>query len=112
MIFIDNKEVNNREIDHMKVDPMVPFCCLPCVAITCYFDRIDQLHPCKYYMKFKFKNLKSFCEKNMLSTALGFEPSSFDCRSTALTTELHRRWTSPSPEEDFHISPSGSALWL
>ena len=28
-------------------------------------------------------------EKKTLSTALGFEPRSFDYRSTALTTELH-----------------------
>ena len=35
-------------------------------------------------------------EKKTLSTALGFEPRSFDCRSTALTTELHRRPTSSS----------------
>ena len=41
-----------------------------------------------------------------LSTALGFEPRPFDCRSTALTTELHRRPTSPSPQEDLLISPS------
>ena len=39
-------------------------------------------------------------EKKTLSTALGFEPRSFGGRSTALTTELHRRPTSPSPQED------------
>ena len=42
----------------------------------------------------EFENLSM--EKKTLSTALGFEPRSFDCRSTALTTELHRRPTSPS----------------
>ena len=41
-------------------------------------------------------------EKKTLTTALGFEPWSFDCRSTALTTELHRRSTS-SPQEDLLI---------
>ena len=35
----------------------------------------------------EFKNLS--VEKKTLSTALGFEPRSFDCRSTALTTELY-----------------------
>ena len=39
----------------------------------------------------EFENLS--VEKMTLSTALGFEPRSFDCRSTALTTELHRRVT-------------------
>ena len=42
-------------------------------------------------------------EKKTLSTALGFEPRSFDCRSTALTTELHRRQTSPSPQVELLI---------
>ena len=36
-------------------------------------------------------NLKSYCGKKTLSTELGFEPRCFDCRSTALTTELHRK---------------------
>ena len=58
----------------------------------------------------EFENLS--VEKKTLSTALGIEPMSFDCRSTALTTELHRRPTSPSPQEDLLISPSGSALRL
>ena len=52
----------------------------------------------------EFENLS--VEKKTLSTALGFKPRSFDCRSTALTTELHRRPTSPSPQEDFLISPT------
>ena len=56
------------------------------------------------------KNLKSFCEKKTFSTALGFNPRSFDYQSTALTTELHRRPKSPAPQEDFLISPSDSAL--
>ena len=43
----------------------------------------------------EFENLS--VEKKTLSTALGFEPRSFNCRSTPLTTELHRRPTSPSP---------------
>ena len=34
----------------------------------------------------EFKNLSG--EKMTLSTALGFEPRSFDCRSTALQTQL------------------------
>ena len=54
-------------------------------------------------------NIKEFenpsVEKKTLPTALGFEPQSFDCRSTALTTELHRHLTSPSPLEDLLISP-------
>ena len=58
----------------------------------------------------EFDNLS--VEKKTLSTALGFEPRSFDCLSNALTTELHRRPTSPSPQEDLLISPSGSALRL
>ena len=33
----------------------------------------------------EFENLS--VEKKTLSTALGFEPRSFDCRSTALTTD-------------------------
>ena len=41
----------------------------------------------------EFENL--YMEKKTLSTALGFEPRSFDCRLTAVTTELHRRPTSP-----------------
>ena len=64
-----------------------------------------------YNYKFKeFENLS--VEKKTFSTALGFEPRSFDCGSTALTTELHRRPTFPSPQEDLLISPSGSALRL
>ena len=51
-------------------------------------------------------------EKKTLSTALGFDPWYFDCRSTALTTELHRCPTSPSPQEDLVISPGGSAFLL
>ena len=51
-------------------------------------------------------------EKKTLLTVLGFEPRSFDCRSTALTTELHTRPTSLSPQEDLVISPGGSALRL
>ena len=43
----------------------------------------------------EFENLS--VEKKTLLTALLFEPRSFDCRSTALTTELHRRPTFPSP---------------
>ena len=58
----------------------------------------------------EFENLS--VEKKTLSTALGFEPRSFDCRSNALTTELHRRPKSSSPREDLLISPSGSALRL
>ena len=58
----------------------------------------------------EFENLS--VEKKTLSTALGFEPRSFDCRSTALTTELHRGPTSNSPQEDLLISLSGSALRL
>ena len=58
----------------------------------------------------EFENLS--VEKKTFSTALGFEPRSFDCRSTALTTELHRRPTSLSPPEDLLISPSGSAWRL
>ena len=58
----------------------------------------------------EFENLS--VEKKMLLTALGFESRSFYCRSTALTTELHRRPTSPFPPEDLLISPSGSALRL
>ena len=42
-------------------------------------------------------------EKETLSTVPGFEPGSFDCRSTALTTEVHRRPTSCSPHEDLYI---------
>ena len=45
-------------------------------------------------------------QKKTLSTALGFQPRSFDCRLTALTTELHRHPTSNSPQEDLLISPS------
>ena len=56
----------------------------------------------------EFENLS--VEKKALSTALGFDPRSFDCRSTALTTELHRSPTSPSPQEHLLISPSGSAF--
>ena len=45
------------------------------------------------HLMFKQKYFKEFenlsVEKMTLSTALGFEPRSFDCRSTALTTELH-----------------------
>ena len=58
----------------------------------------------------KFQNLS--VEKKTLSTALGYEPRSFDCRSTALYTELHRRPTSLFPQEDLLISPSGTALRL
>ena len=50
----------------------------------------------------EFENLS--VEKKTLSTALGFEPRSFDCRSTALSTELQRRPSSPSPQEDLLIS--------
>ena len=40
----------------------------------------------------KLKNFENLSvEKKTLSTALGFEPRSFDCRSTALTTKLHWR---------------------
>ena len=60
----------------------------------------------------KCRILNLSVEKKTLSTALGFEPRSFDCRSTALTTELDRRPASLSPQEDFFISPSGSALRL
>ena len=55
-------------------------------------------------------NIKEFenpsVEKKTLSTALGFEPRSFDCRSTALTIELHRRPTSNSQQEDLLIPPN------
>ena len=51
-------------------------------------------------------------EKKTLSTVLGFERMSSDCLSTALTTELHRSPTSPAPQEDLLIMPSGSALQL
>ena len=43
---------------------------------------------------FILKNVKYFCGKMTLSTALGFEPRSFDCWSISLTTEEHRRPTS------------------
>ena len=46
----------------------------------------------------EYENLS--VEKKTLSTALGFEPMSFDYRSTALTTELHRSSTSASPQEN------------
>ena len=42
-------------------------------------------------------------EKERLSTIPGFEPESFDCRLTAQSTELHRRPTSLSPQEDLVI---------
>ena len=59
------------------------------------------------------KNLKIFLRnKKTLSTVLGFEPRSLDCRSTAVTTELHRHSTSPSPREDLLLSHSGSVLQL
>ena len=58
-----------------------------------------------------FKEFKQFSmEKKTLLTALGLEPRSFDCRSTALITELHKRSKSPSPQKDLLISPSGSAF--
>ena len=58
----------------------------------------------KFLLLNKFlKNLKSFCGKKTLSNALGFEPRSFNCRSTALTTKLDRHPT--SPQEDLLISP-------
>ena len=64
-------------------------------------------------MNSKFKEFENHSvEKKTLSTALGFESRSFDCRSTALTTELHRRPTFNSPQEDLLMSPSGSALRL
>ena len=64
-------------------------------------------------MNSNIKEFENLCvEKKTLSTALGFEPRSFDYRSTALATELHRRPISPSPQEDLLISPSGSALRL
>ena len=50
--------------------------------------------------------------ENTLLIALGFEPKSFDFRSTAITTELHRRSASPSPQDDLLISPSGTAIRL
>ena len=53
----------------------------------------------------EFENLS--VKKKTLSTALGFEPRSFDSRSTALTTELHRRPISPSKQEDLFISSNG-----
>ena len=68
---------------------------------------ISQIMPINSNIR-KFR--KSFCEKKTLSTALRFEPRSFDCRSTPLTTKLHRRPSSPSPQENLLISPSGSAL--
>ena len=52
-----------------------------------------------------FKEFENFSvEKKTLSTALGFEPRSFDCCSTALTTELHRHPTSSFPQEDLLTS--------
>ena len=63
-------------------------------------------------------NIKEFeklsVEKKTLSTALGFEPRPFDCRSTDLTTELHRRPTYPSPLEDLLISQStgNQKIWV
>ena len=59
-----------------------------------------------------FKELENLSAENKTLTALGFEPRSFHCGSTTLTTELHRRPTSPSPQEDLVISASGSALRL
>ena len=41
--------------------------------------------PTKNLLYLYLKNLKSFCGKKTLSTAMGLEPRSFDCRSTALT---------------------------
>ena len=70
---------------------------------------ISKIMPMNSNIK-EFENLS--VEKKTLSTALGFEPRSCDCRSTALTTELHRRPTYNSPQEDLLISPSGSALRL
>ena len=70
---------------------------------------ISQTMPMNSNIK-EFENLS--IEKKTLSTALGFERRSFDFRSTALITELHRRPTYPSPQEDLFISPSGSALRL
>ena len=45
-------------------------------------------------------NLKIFLWKKDAFDCAGVEPRSFDCRSTPQTTELHRRPTSPSPQED------------
>ena len=50
--------------------------------------------------------------KKTLSTVLGFEPRSFDCRPISLTAELDRLPKSLSPKEDILISPSGSSLQL
>ena len=58
----------------------------------------------------EFENLS--VAKKTLSNVLVFEPRSFVCRSTALTTELQRSPTYLSPQEDVLISPSGSALRL
>ena len=74
------------------------------------FTLLDCSVDIENYIFKEFENLS--VEKKALSTALGFEPRSFDCRSSALTTELHRRPISPSPQEDLLISPSGSALRL
>ena len=61
-----------------------------------------------FYLNLRIWNLS--VDKKTISTALGFEHRSFDFRSTALTTELHRRPTSSFPQEDLLISPSGSAF--
>ena len=38
--------------------------------------------------KFKFKNLKFFCEKKTLLTALGFKPKSFNCGRLLVEKEM------------------------
>ena len=42
---------------------------------------VEGFYNYRYLDMFKFKNLKSFCGIKTLSTALGFEPRYFDCRS-------------------------------
>ena len=66
-----------------------------------YFSGLDK----NYYQIWRIWNIS--VEKKTLSTALGYKLRSFDCRSTTLTTELHRRPTSSSPQADLLILPSG-----
>ena len=56
--------------------------------IISYYIIIYYYYYIVYYFKFKFKfkNLKSLCGKKTLPTALGFEPGSFNCRSTIQNT--------------------------
>ena len=70
----------------MNPNYFLRFATVSCLRFKIYFNEI---HGETFYNNI-LKNLKSFCEKKAFSIALGFEPRSFDCRSTALTTELHR----------------------